>query len=168
MTSTLRLAALGLLTLAAVPATAQSRIAVIDRQRVLEEIDERRDVRAVMSGAGLAGAATLLWILLLRGIFALDRRVGLWAARKVGERVQKVKVSARPIGSSSRRTRSARRSIVSSVTPASFGVHGPGESTMWEGASASILSTSSSSLRNTFTSAPSSPKYCTRLKVNES
>ena len=48
MTSTIRLAALSLLTLAAVPAAAQTRIAVIDRQRVLEEIDEGKAATAIL------------------------------------------------------------------------------------------------------------------------
>jgi hypothetical protein len=58
--------------------------------------------------------------------------------------------------------------MAKSVMPASFGVQGPGEITMCDGESESIFSTLSSSLRNTRTSAPSSPRYCTRLKVNES
>ena len=49
-------------------------------------------------------------------------------------------------------TRPAKRRITSSETPASFGVQGPGESTMRSGASASISSTDISSLRTTFTS----------------
>ena len=52
--------------------------------------------------------------------------------------------------------------------PASFGVHGPGEMTTASGFSASISATVISSLRFTTGSAPSSPKYWTRLYVNES
>jgi hypothetical protein len=52
--------------------------------------------------------------------------------------------------------------ITASEMPASLGVHGPGEITMCSGASAAISSVISS-LRNTLTSSPSSPKYCTRL-----
>jgi hypothetical protein len=47
--------------------------------------------------------------------------------------------------------------------PASFGVQGPGDTTMRSGASRSISASEISSLRNTRTSSPSSPKYCTRL-----
>jgi hypothetical protein len=43
------------------------------------------------------------------------------------------------------------------------GLHGPGETQMWSGLSASISSIVISSLRKVRTSAPSSPKYCTRL-----
>ena len=57
------------------------------------------------------------------------------------------------------------RSISASDTPASFGVHGPGEITIRCGASRSICSTVSASLRSTRTSAPSSCRYWTRLKV---
>jgi hypothetical protein len=53
-------------------------------------------------------------------------------------------------------------------TPASAGEHGPGLITSLAGRSASTCSTVTWSLRTTFSSAPSSPKYCTRLKVNES
>ena len=55
------------------------------------------------------------------------------------------------------------RSITAIDTPASFGVHGPGEITMRCGASFSISSTVSASLRSTRTSAPSACRYCTRL-----
>jgi hypothetical protein len=47
--------------------------------------------------------------------------------------------------------------------PASFGVHGPGDTTMCAGLSFSTPSSVISSLRYTFTSWPSSPRYCTRL-----
>ncbi|MNR64151.1 hypothetical protein D3C85_1866920 [compost metagenome] len=55
------------------------------------------------------------------------------------------------------------RSMMSSETPASFGVQGPGEMTMRSGASFAISSTVIASLRTTFTSAPSDCRYCTRL-----
>jgi hypothetical protein len=55
--------------------------------------------------------------------------------------------------------------IASTQTPASAGVHGPGDKTIASGASAPMPSTSISSLRNTRTSSPSSPKYWTRLNV---
>ena len=58
--------------------------------------------------------------------------------------------------------------MAATQTPASAGEHGPGESTRWSGFSAAMPATSISSLRKTRTSSPSSPKYCTRLKVNES
>jgi len=51
----------------------------------------------------------------------------------------------------------------STDTPASLGVHGPGEITMRSGFKAAISATVSSSLRITFTSSPNSAKYCTRL-----
>jgi hypothetical protein len=47
--------------------------------------------------------------------------------------------------------------------PASAGEHGPGEITMRSGFIAAISLSVIASLRNTFTSSPSSPKYCTRL-----
>ena len=53
----------------------------------------------------------------------------------------------------------------SSDTPASSGVPGPGEIMMCDGFSARMPATSSASLRTTFTCCPSSPRYCTRLKV---
>jgi hypothetical protein len=55
--------------------------------------------------------------------------------------------------------------MASTQTPASLGVQGPGEKTMWSGSSAAISATLISSLRATFTSAPSSPKYWTMLNV---
>jgi len=61
--------------------------------------------------------------------------------------------------------RPAWASMAGTHTPASAGEHGPGESTTRSGASAPMPSTSISSLRTTRTSSPSSPKYCTRLKV---
>jgi small-conductance mechanosensitive channel len=62
-------------------------------RKVVAELDEQRDPRAILTGAGLAVAATLVWLLLLRGLVAVDRRVGRWAARKAGERVQNLKAS---------------------------------------------------------------------------
>ena len=58
--------------------------------------------------------------------------------------------------------------ISSRQTPASFGVHGPGERTSRSGRRARISSASSASLRSTSTRAPSSPRRWTRLKVKES
>jgi hypothetical protein len=43
------------------------------------------------------------------------------------------------------------------------GEQGPGEITMRSGFIAAISLSVIASLRNTFTSSPSSPKYCTRL-----
>ncbi len=57
----------------------------------------------------------------------------------------------------------ANRAISSSDTPASSGVHGPGETTTCDGAIAAISSTDAASLRNTVTASPNSPKYCTRF-----
>jgi hypothetical protein len=47
--------------------------------------------------------------------------------------------------------------------PASAGEQGPGETTMRAGFIAAISFSVIASLRNTLTSSPSSPKYCTRL-----
>ena len=57
----------------------------------------------------------------------------------------------------------AKRRIAASEMPASFGVQGPGETTIWAGFIFSMSDTVRALLRTTFTSAPSSPKYCTRL-----
>ena len=51
------------------------------------------------------------------------------------------------------------RRTSSRLMPASSGVPGPGEITIFSGPSASASSTESASLRTTFTSAPSSPRY---------
>jgi hypothetical protein len=53
--------------------------------------------------------------------------------------------------------------IAATEMPASAGEQGPGEITMRSGFIAAISSRVIASLRNTFTSSPSSPKYCTRL-----
>ncbi len=58
--------------------------------------------------------------------------------------------------------------MASRLTPASSGVHGPGEMASPSGRSARIPATSIWSFRKTRTSAPSSPRYWTRLNVNES
>ena len=55
--------------------------------------------------------------------------------------------------------------IAGTQTPASAGVHGPGDSTSALGLQLGDAFDVISSLRNTRTSSPSSPKYCTRLKV---
>ena len=52
------------------------------------------------------------------------------------------------------------------ATPASFGVHGPGETSTCVGLRDAIAVMSS--LLTTCTAAPSSPRYCTRLNVKES
>ena len=58
---------------------------------------------------------------------------------------------------------SAKRRIASTDTPASAGVHGPGDTITRAGSRASSSSTVSASLRTTSISAPSSPRYWTRL-----
>jgi len=58
--------------------------------------------------------------------------------------------------------------IVVLVVAAIAGAQGPGESTMADGDIAAISSTVMASFRCTTTSAPSSPRYCTRLYVKES
>ena len=60
------------------------------------------------------------------------------------------------------------RRMSSRLIPASSGVPGPGEITMRSGRSARASSTLIASLRTTFTSAPSSPRYWYRLNVKES
>ena len=67
------------------------------------------------------------------------------------------------MGSSAPRSRRT-----ASEMPASFGVHGPGEMRMPWGARARMPATSMPSFLKTSTLAPSSPRYWTRLKVNES
>jgi len=59
----------------------------------------------------------------------------------------------------------AAAAIRSRQMPASFGVHGPGESTIASGLRASASSTVSLSLRTTSQSPPRSPRKWTRLKV---
>ena len=69
-------------------------------------------------------------------------------------------------GPGKRRGSAARppsRAAAGRDTPASLGVHGPGEITIACGAIARTPATSIASLRRDFTSAPSSPRYCTRL-----
>jgi len=56
-----------------------------------------------------------------------------------------------------------KRWIVGTDTPASRGVQGPGEITIASGRSAAISSRVTASLRRTSRSAPSSPRYWTRL-----
>ncbi len=58
---------------------------------------------------------------------------------------------------------SGKRRMASTEMPASFGVHGPGETTMRSGAFSNRASTEAASLRTTSSSAPSSPRYWTRL-----
>jgi len=53
--------------------------------------------------------------------------------------------------------------ITSQLMPASFGVHGPGETQMWSGFSRRISSSVIWSLRWISMRAPISPKYWTRL-----
>ena len=58
----------------------------------------------------------------------------------------------------------AKRRIAASEIPASFGVQGPGEiDDLRRLQPLHIVQHDQSLLRTTFTSAPSSPKYCTRL-----
>ena len=57
----------------------------------------------------------------------------------------------------------AKARIMSMLTPASYGVPGPGDMHRCVGASASACSTVISSLRRTSTSAPRIMKACTRL-----
>jgi hypothetical protein len=57
----------------------------------------------------------------------------------------------------------AKCRIAATEMPASAGEQGPGETTIRSGRRGAISSSVISSLRNTSTSAPSSPKYCTML-----
>ena len=58
---------------------------------------------------------------------------------------------------------SAKVRIASTDTPASAGVHGPGDTTTLSGARPTRSVVAAASLRTTSTSAPSSPRYWTRL-----
>ena len=58
--------------------------------------------------------------------------------------------------------------MASVETPASAGVHGPGDTITRSAPRSSSSSTPAASLRTTSGSAPSSPTYWTRLNVNES
>ncbi len=71
----------------------QANLAVERLRQVVDEIEERRDPRALLTGAGLAVAASLLWFLLLRGILGLDRRAGTWVARRAADHAGKVKLA---------------------------------------------------------------------------
>jgi len=59
--------------------------------------------------------------------------------------------------------RPAQAAITGIEIPASSGVQGPGEMTIFSGASSATACTAISSLRTTCTSAPSSQRYCTTL-----
>ena len=90
------------------------------------------------------------------------RAPAAWRTTLAAERL------ARSTGGRGRRPRvgtpcSGKRSSRSTQTPASFGVHGPGETTTRSGTRSSSSSTSATSLRTTSSSAPSSPRYWTRL-----
>ena len=58
--------------------------------------------------------------------------------------------------------------MISSVTPASSGVPGPGESRMPFGAASATSALVVLSFKRTSHSQPSASRYCTRLYVNES
>jgi small-conductance mechanosensitive channel len=70
----------------------EAREAMARTQLVLEELRERTDPRSLAVGAGLALAATLALILILRMIIALDRRAGVRLAHAVSQRVRNVRV----------------------------------------------------------------------------
>jgi small-conductance mechanosensitive channel len=70
-----------------------AEVAIEHLQKVIAEREERTNPRALAKAGGLALAATLVWILVLRGIIALDRRVGRWAADRISEKASRVHVA---------------------------------------------------------------------------
>jgi len=62
-------------------------------RQIIEERRERRDAAALARGAGFAVVATLVAYLLLRLVFALDRRLGSALSRRAAERAQRLRVS---------------------------------------------------------------------------
>ena len=60
---------------------------------IVAELEERGDPQALLTGGGLAVAATLLWVLLLRAIMAFDRWAGRRLTRAFAEGAERVKVS---------------------------------------------------------------------------
>jgi small-conductance mechanosensitive channel len=61
--------------------------------RIIEERAQRTDPQALLQGGGLALVATLVAFLLLRLVFALDRRLGLRTARAISAKAERVTVS---------------------------------------------------------------------------
>ena len=71
----------------------EANLAIGRLQRIVAERAERSDPRALGKGSAIALVVTLVWLLLLRGIMALDRRVRIWAEGRVSEKVSRVHVS---------------------------------------------------------------------------
>jgi small-conductance mechanosensitive channel len=81
--------------------------AVHQLQTIVDELHERTDGPALMQAAGYAVVATLAWILVVRVILAVGRRVRLWAWRFAGEKVRHVTVSGQQLIAGSYVTRAA-------------------------------------------------------------
>ena len=92
------------------PATAADHAVEVLRH-VVEERAERRDPVALARSAGFAVVATLAAYLLLRLVFALDRRVGTVFSRRVAERAGDVKVSGVSMFDRSHMLRLARQTV---------------------------------------------------------
>jgi len=60
---------------------------------LVDDLHAREDPASLMQGFGVAAAVTLLAILLVRLLFAADRRASAWFSRRVAEHVGRVKVS---------------------------------------------------------------------------
>ncbi|APV52555.1 hypothetical protein BWI17_19960 [Betaproteobacteria bacterium GR16-43] len=72
-------------------AASMRAIAVLDA--IVQDLRDREDPATLMRGLGLAAVVTLVAALLLRFVFVLDRRAGLWFARNVAIHVKRVQVS---------------------------------------------------------------------------
>jgi small-conductance mechanosensitive channel len=92
------------------PELAATRSIEVLRQ-IVDDIAERHNAPALFRGIGLAVVATLVLILLVRGLFALDRRVAARLSRRVAEQARKVKVSGVSMLDQSFTVRAARRLV---------------------------------------------------------
>jgi small-conductance mechanosensitive channel len=70
----------------------EARAALEKIELILEERRERTDPRALLTGGGLALAATLVLVLLVRALIALDRWAGMRLARAVSRKVRDVRL----------------------------------------------------------------------------
>ena len=71
--------------------------AVHRMQTIIDELHERTDGPALAQAGGFAVVATLVWILVVRLIFAGGRRLRLWVLRFAGEKAHHVKVAGQPL-----------------------------------------------------------------------
>jgi len=92
------------------PELATNRSIEVLRQ-IVDDIAERHNPGALLRGIGLAVVATLVLILLARGVFALDRKVAARLSRRVAEKARKVKVSGVSMLDHSLTVRVARRLV---------------------------------------------------------